>query len=828
MSLNFTSHTNEDTGYPNGMTTMVLNMIPYPPYGSESYREDTASSLRSTPETRSAPFQIIQCQAPTGKRYSKRIRRGEWQAHWPKIVELHATKATRNTILERLAIDCDFHPTPCQLNRQMENEGLGKGGKITAGKGRTGKTNLTHLDQDFYELELDDTSPPSQPPSLGRTSFDEDGSWESLYVPDFEHGMPRTPDLTDNALGGLGLVIGTNKVREELSEERENQSDTPFLDNTNPVGCSDYCQQACCAKLIQHHRSLLAANFLTCLQCWSQASEILGQLISDMEVDESVSVSDRTWVKINYNRMNGTLFQPDHRTSIWSTSGYTDMAKPLDEYLEEATSESLSNPLAHLCMTGQFRATGEFEYYLPNSVNLDSFDKQVQALYLELVEREEQNRSILTLMIWCSNTLKSSNLLARLEQISKQTTYTSRFREQILPRLLACHFVSEWINEPCQITMRLLAKFRARSRTIFKLDVMLPETFAVIGGMVTARTDCTVYSSTKSLSEGLLKSLKKATRKLWDLNAEEYCHEFAARTAEIYNQSSAYGQQATHFNDNFAIEVANQIIGRSSCYEGPFEWMRSADTFKVHDIGRLDTEVEATTEPSLLVDPRKLRTESSSSSKSTLGQLSTFSAPESAMNASSTSSTIDLLVRKRRDVAIQGSPEPTPAKHVKQRPEIPPRRYHSNTTNRTNSSGRRIYKEMTDMSGRSSAEASARKEGAQQVASRTASTLSKMSLGTQYSFRQVFGVDRNNSRTLSSPNRDSFVGGEEVLMVDAPAALHERILRPSGQQREGLLSSDPRQNTRVFSWVEEVSVHQHEDALSPRRSYIAEDRIDEE
>lgn len=807
----------------------------------------------------------IACQR-NGRRYGARIDQKDWNIHRSKLVELHAAKLRRIDMLEILKKDCNFHPTLPQLNRQMELMGLGKGGKMTVP--RLPNRRLRPFDPlntpvDFI-AEYPSILPVQQPTnSQAIESFsmnqhyalNEDvASFENESAPltelsnstlspkmesqspeaDVSLEQPQLPiaESTNGTNIVAGHLLALDSGNEKEAIETFDSMSVSNINPTDPLGIFEYCSQACCEKRLQYHNKMIAAGFLASLQCWSHASNLLHELISDMENDATVSVSDRMWVKINYNRVNGNIFQPDRPTSIWS-KGFCDVAEPLHEYIEAAQNEVLSSPLGHLCLTGQFRATGVFQYYLPNHTSLDSYESQVQALNFELLPREEKNRLIYRLMLWCLQALQSPKLRETVEHASRRIRHTLGFRDQILPGLLACHFVSQWIDRPCAVTLQYLARLRTRPATTFKLDVMLPETFAAISSMVVLRVDGSQYMSSSNFVDDLLKCLKNAMKKLCNLSPERYCPEFAAIITELYNQSSNNGQHTANFKDELAMEIANKIMGDS---DGPLTWMRSADTFKVHDFSFSDDESEASFDPKLLLTPKKQRTESSSSSKSIEDQASIFSTangtpdyksssstinslvPSAPIDSLVPSSTIDSLVQQCENIAVVEKPKEVVRCRLQKRPEISPRRYPTNSTiNSGNMSMDEM--EMRCIAARTSTMALKQRLGLSDMASRSPSTFSKMSLGSKFSLNGMMDIDRKSSVTSSNriSNRFSY-SRDDLFMADA---LVEQVCESFGLQRHDL--SDCELRRKISDWVKHCKVPTNQETSSWRQSYTVEE-----
>lgn len=798
------------------------------------------------------PLNTIVCQR-NGKRYGPRIDQADWNIHRSKLVELHAAKLRRADMLEILKKDCNFHPTLPQLNRQMEMMGLGKGGKLTVPRPSNRTQRYFHqlnTPVDFI-VEYPSMLPVRQPADLQVMEFFSAKQHEPLDESRkmFEKELAPSLQLSDSIVPSemslespeavsseqqpqLMLAeypTGANNVAELLVVsdstsgkgfvEPSDSTDTPNVDPMNPLDMSEYCLEACCEKPLQYHKRMVAAGFLSSLQCWSHASDLLRELISNLENDPAVSISDRMWVKINYNRINGSIFHPDRPTSIWS-KGFRDVAEPLHDYIDAAQNEVLSSPLAHLCLTGQFRATGIFQYYLPNPTSLDSYESQIQALRLELIVREEKNRLISRLVLWCFQTLQLPKLRESMKDARRRTKSTLGFRDQILPGLLACHFVSRWIDQPCPVILQFLARLRTSPATTFKLDVMLPETLAVISTMVVLRLDGFPHMSSSSFVDDLLKCLKIAIKRLYRLSPEEYCPEFAATMTELYNQSSDNTQQKTSFKDELAFEVASKIIGDSDSVKGPFTWMRSADTFKVHDFVYSEDESEVSLEPKLLLTPKKPRTESSSSSRSMEDQASIFSVANCTPNSKSSCSTINSLVKPCEEINVDEKSERSVRRRLQKRPEIPPRRY---PTNSTNTSWRMSLDEMRCIQARTSTMAFAQRVGISDAASRTPSTLSKMSLGSRFSFNRTVGIDRVSS--VASSNRFSYTR-DDSFRADVPAEPVEQVCESSGFQPHDL--RDCELQRKISDWGKHCMAPTHQETSDWRQSYTMEEDTDDE
>ncbi|KAK5094362.1 hypothetical protein LTS08_008643 [Lithohypha guttulata] len=708
-----------------------------------AFRSGRTSGPSGMLDTSVRPFQAISC-APNGSRWSRRISEGEWNSHRKRIEDFHKAGMTREAIHEFLKIEDDFHPSMPQLNGQMTAWGL----KRKAVPGR--------------KSALSARQPLVRPP---------------LLVPE----VPLSEDHEQNDISSMLL---------QLTEVLQVDQDVPTAKTTALPNSSwepQYCDEACCTTAIFHQRKMLGACFLMFLKCWPQASGILQGLIDEMTHDKTVSTSSIIWAKANYNRIYGGGSKPDDLISIWTTpSG--NIVESLWADVEVVATEALPSPLMFLCLTGTYRAYGELEKAQPPPAVFHCFEVQLQTLTREIQEYEEETTLLLQLLVGCSYILESAALHSTFEHFKLHVNHVpaDTFHDFILPRLLACHIMSAWIDKPRIATLSSLAAFR-NSSSIFKPDVLLPELFVTFSHMIAARIHDIPPLLSPTFVSDLKKAVRKAVMKLCFAQKSWYCAEIAKVLLSLFHKPAIQSNRKHQYMDQLALKTAHKIMGtgyismfgsQPAGSTGPLTWMRSADCFKVKKVcTRVDVIPEApgpqTCNSSAVLG--KQRTESVASNESTLSppSITGSTVVGSASSSQSSCPTLNSVIEEQDP----SSPIPkSQANSTSSRPTITrsatgdlPRRFP------TSSSGRLSFCEILATNARVTTNQMRRQTGSPSSVSRTDSraSSSRMTMDSQYSFRRVFGIEgsvcndglpqRFPTTSSAKMSIDGFgVGGEET------------------------------------------------------------------
>ena len=727
------------------------------------------------PGTNMPQGQFIQCRED-GTRWARRYDQRTWSLHRPKITELRQEKFGVDAIVAILKNDHDFHVTAPQLTTQLRRWGLGKTSKSNGGEGQQAATDA-----------VQERSPEhSQQPDL------------------FSDFVNEQCPLIGPASGAL--LADENRAQELLPVDVDQQGCDPEpRTHLAPPNMPQSCTESCCSHLQDYHNKVLAAAFLSSLQCWSQASKILLEVICEQHNDNSVSVSDRVWIKLNYNRINGSIFHPGRQTSIWSTSGWCDMEQPLRAYIEVAQSERLTSPLAHLCLTNQYRSLGTFEY---ESAHVSSGIQEIAALKSEIESREKSNSSIRGLMLWCLLSLDAPILRRTVKQLKVHSGANTDPINASLACLLACHFMSQWITRPCSSSVEQMATLRRTQGAYFGLDVFLPEAFCVFGVMITSRMKILTLVSPDNFVERTLAAMCEAMKEVCRLTQQRYCHEFAENLLGLFNRSAADGQRKCNFINELATQAAHKIMGKGYISKYGIQttdsisqstWMRSADCFKVHSLEICPDTKELAAVPNDVLEQSPRPSIESQESVPALTPDSTGSGISESSQTST--STIDSFIKELEGVLSIEVKEPET-----QVLTTPLKRWTAGIPRRfpTHSSGMSMAS-MRNMSARAETERLAVRLGVQRMLSTASSTASRMSVCTQNSLDRMLAVEKGDAKVEAA--RFSFAGNE--ASITEPVSIMEVDCGP--QPQFDLRDVELQRN--IFTWVRRAS---------PRRSYSAD------
>lgn len=697
--------------------------------------------------------------------------------------------------------DCDFHPTLPQLNRKMQAWGLSNSSKSGGAQVATPSFDaplvvdpslpgvFPNVHQAYNRdgvTQVNDPGDSSSDPTvvLGQSSFLElDSDTE-----DSDTGDGQRSPVMDEYGTALTLVASNRHSESSLRVEHA----TPFEAEAT------YCEDTCCTTLFRSHKKLMAASFLAGLRCWREASGILNKLIAELDPNLSISVSERTWVKLIYNRIKGSIFNPDKSTNIWSTTGWLNMSDPLSDYIKQAESQVLPSALATLCLTTQYRRLGSFEYYLLAADNYDSYDGQVRVLSLELQAYEQQSRILLGILSWCNDILAHPTFREAVEMLPAFVEHTDGLRESVLPRLLACHFMSFWIDEPPQALSKNLISLKTRARAVFVPEFMLPETFIAISHIILKRTQHFPMLSASTFVNGLLQALKTATRESCQLHVEHYCNEIASTLITVCSQTSTNPQANCPHSEHLVMQTAHKMMGTNNLgargLEKPFTWIRTAENFRVNSIYHCPG-LPASDRRETSIDPANLRDGSASATQSSGTDSSSEQDPHwrtHVKNKSSTSTIEELLDASHR-MLIDDPNECsidviTPLKAVR---SGTPRRTPTTSTER----------EMRDMTARQQTAVDLMKKGIFDVPGRTSSKASSGSSRMSWAANRLFGIDRMGSHR--STDRFSFLNGDEQFTTAIPLDQAMQVLYSPTDERRG--PSDVEWQMNVSRWVRNQS-----------------------
>lgn len=739
-----------------------------------------------------------------GTRYEPRISKKAWLKHRPRLEELHGQSRKREEMREILQKECGrfgctFRPSPAQLNRKMQMWGLSKQSKTSDTQRHSPEPADTALRHGLLPSMVPDIYPHA-------SDDDDDDDDAQMFKP---RGSPYNPTPDPIELPHLDSDTEDSSIDDYMSSPILPEDDLTRIPTTikrytgSALNITDivpfkeeitYCEDQCCKTLLSIHKRLMAVSFLAGLKCWRDACGILSKVVAELDSDSNVSASDKMWVKLVNNRIKGNIFMPDRTTSIFLGEGRHNISDPLNKYIDQAESQALPSGLASLCLTTQFRRFGSFEYYVLAAENCESTDDQKQVLSAELEAFELQSSILRGILFWCNNILAHPVSRDMFEMLPQNLEHTDNLRDIALPRLLACRFVSSWVDDPPQTLSDILTSLKPRYGALFVPEVMLPEILIAISHLIVRHIKQFPMLSSPTFVDGLLYAIQNAAAKLCQFRPERYCSEIAQILISMCSQTSAIPQAGCRHSEFVAMQVAHEMMGTNGMsaqgLEHHFTWTRTADVFKVNSFYHSSSSIS--TLNNVTIDPANLSIadESGSAGRYTVPDALTRhdSASYVHIKNKSSSSTIEELIEDSYRTLMSNVKDctvgmDTPFRGVR---SGTPKRFPTNSTER----------ELWNMRARAATE-------------RMRNSLIDIPIRT--SSKTSSGGSRMSVATSIIAERASYYGGDEQLFVSDSGQSIMQVLNstPEGQTMDVLdRLPDPRshafdtdQDPHVYRWV---------------------------
>ena len=712
-----------------------------------------------------------ECQ-PNGTRYNARIDDATWNLYRHRLERMHNQRLPRATMLDVLKHDYRFHPSLPQLNARMKLWGYA----VYASKhGPTPPLSTQGLDADSDpEQGAEQINLPTElggsPITVTVSTLSREDSRQSDFSSPSECSESTMPDFQVITEDGDVPPKDTERSYEATREIPVTCSGAETLINASlPL----YCSQSCCENMIRNHKYMIAAQFLASLQCTSSASNILFPMVADMGSDPSVASSDHVWANVNCNRLSDSLSATDQRKSIWSMPAWQCIHGPLREYILSSNSISLPGPLAHLTLTSQYRKIGAFTHNQSLAIATLSSSSEVRILYEEIMRWEMDTNLLLRLMLWSLRTLLVPAFRSELRQIAVhlgQLKEHAKLPNLTLQRVLACQFLTTWIEAPCPDISKALVELNGSFGASFSLEVMLPEAFVSLARMILAKGNHSPVPPGLFKHDAVIDRFVEKTSASFEAlcrsPVQQYVAEFAQSLLLVFSQSLSEATPRTcQYSEQLTEKLAFRIMGKGHVDRYGSEqavpnphlgWMPLADCFKVHGVTvhNTPTSTVLTTVSPQDVNPLAESFLSSHGAKHISCAPLAFSAATSPSIGETVTTAVDAVVALSLRPSLH-------SRASKDRDDTDPSSKRTLairvTRTDTKSSGKMSIDSMRELSSRTQARQTAREIGPV----RNSSSSSRMTLGSQFSFTKVTGLGRGNS----TASKFSFT--PEDMSVDA-------------------------------------------------------------